>query len=100
MADSKIRVRSWVRGTDADVRTGLLGYISVFFGGLIVDGITLRKTAEGRLTLSFPQRQSRSGQRHAIVRPIDDSARRAIEAEILGQLGQREDAAAELESHR
>lgn len=100
MADREIRVRSWVRGSDDDVRSGLLGFLSVFVGDLIIDGITLRKTAEGRLTISFPQRQSRSGQRRAIVRPVDDAARRAVEAEILGQLGQRENAAAELEGYR
>jgi DNA-binding cell septation regulator SpoVG len=91
MADREFRVRSWVRGSDADIRDGLLGFISVFVGDLIVDGLTLRRTANGRLALSFPQRQSRSGQRHAIVRPVDDAARRSIEREILGQLGQRDE---------
>lgn len=44
--------------------------------------------ADGRLGLSFPSRVSKSGKKHSIVRPVDDAARRAVEAEILGQLGQ------------
>jgi hypothetical protein len=91
MADPAIRVRTWVRGTDAEVRTGLLGYLSVQLGPLLLDGITLRQTAEGRLTLSFPARTDRAGRRHSYVRPVDDAARQAIEREILGQLGQREE---------
>jgi hypothetical protein len=89
MADPDIRVRTWVRATDAEVRTGLLGYLSVQLGPLLLDGITLRQTADGRLTLSFPARTDRAGRKHSYVRPVDDAARKAIEREILGQLGQR-----------
>ena len=95
---TSVRLRSWVRGTDADRRTGLLGFLSVFVGDFIVDSITLRRTESGRLALSFPQRRDRTGRSHPVVRPVDDDARRAIEAEILGQLGQGDDAAAELEA--
>lgn len=84
-----VRVRSWVRASDDDIRTGLLGFISVEYGSLILDSIVLRRTTEGRYALSFPARTDRSGRRHAYVRPIDDDARRAIEREILWQLGER-----------
>jgi DNA-binding cell septation regulator SpoVG len=77
-------LRTWTKGSDDDVRTGLLGFISVFMGDVIVDGITVRKTADGRITLSFPERRDRLGRRHPIVRPVDDAARRAIEKAILG----------------
>ena len=90
MGAPELRVRSWCRGNDADLRAGLLGFISVEFGSLILDGITLRKTADGRFTLSFPARTDRAGRRHSYMRPVDDDARRAIEREILRQLGQRE----------
>ena len=83
-----VRIRSWVKASDAEVRTGLLGYISVCIAGFVIDGITVRRTVGGRLTLSYPARTDRSGRRHAIVRPADDEARRAIEAKILGELGQ------------
>ena len=91
MADSPIRLRTWVRGSVGDQRSGLLGWISVFVGDLIVDNITLRRMATGRLGLSFPQRRDKSGREHAIVRPLDNEARLRIEREVLGQLGQRED---------
>ena len=90
MSDHEVRVRTWVRGSTDDERNGLLGFISVFVSGLIVDGITLRRTSAGRFALAFPQRTSQSGERHAVVRPVDDHARRVIEREIFRQLGQRE----------
>ena len=91
MADRGVRVRTWVRGSDEEIATGLLGYISVEIGDLVLDGIVLRRTADGRFALSFPARTDRAGRRHAYIRPADDEARRAIEHEVLGQLGQRED---------
>ena len=90
---AELRVRTWVRGTDAEVRTGLLGYLSVEYGAIVLDSIVLRRTAEGRFALSFPARTDRAGRRHAYVRPVDDDARREIERAILGQLGQRPDVA-------
>lgn len=95
MATPEIRVRTWVRGSDDDIRNGLLGFLSVTYGSLVLDGITLRRTADGRLALSFPARTDRSGKRHSFIRPADDAARRAIEREILTQLGQGEEVAQE-----
>ena len=88
MTDHEIRVRTWTKASDQDIREGLLGWISVWYGSLVIDDITLRRTSNGRLAVSFPSRTARNGQKHAIVRPVDDRARQAIEAEILGQLGQ------------
>lgn len=85
MSDPIIRIRSWVRGTDDDARGGLLGYISVFYGNLILDGLTVRRTADGRLTVSFPERRDRQGRRHPYVRPVDDAARLRIERAIFGE---------------
>jgi len=91
MKGAEVRVETWCRATDDEVRTGMLGYLSVSYGALLLDGIVLRRTADGRFALSFPARTDRAGRRHAYVRPIDDAARRAIEREILAQLGQRDD---------
>jgi hypothetical protein len=85
MDASEIRIRSWIRGSEDDARHGLLGYLSLFYGVVIIDGVTVRRTADGRLCLSFPERRDGKGRRHAIVRPIDDNARRAIEAAVFGQ---------------
>ena len=88
MADIDVRVRSWVRASDEDQRSGLLGYLSVTYGDLVLDSIVLRRTADGRYALSFPARTDRSGKRHSYIRPADDQARQAIEAELLWQLGE------------
>ena len=84
MADHDVRIRSWLKGTDADARSGLLAYLSVFYGQLVLDGLTVRRTAGGRLTLSFPERRDRQGRRHPYIRPVDDDARRAIEKAVFG----------------
>jgi DNA-binding cell septation regulator SpoVG len=90
MGVPEVRIRSWVRASEADIRSGLYGFLSLFFGNLVVDGVTLRRTAAGRFALSFPVRTSRSGERHALVRPVDDDARRAIERMVFAELGQRD----------
>ncbi len=90
-AASDIRIRTWVAGTEADVRSGLLGFVSLEFGPLILDSLTVRRTASGRIALSFPERQDRTGRRHAIYRPLDDDARVAIEHAVLGELARQQE---------
>ena len=85
MPDPEIKIRTWVKGTEDDERAGLLGYLSVCYGRFVIDGITVRRTESGRLVLSFPERRDAKGRRHPILRPIDDEARRAIEAAVFGQ---------------
>ena len=92
MPTPELRIRTWVAGTEADARTGLLGYVSLEFGPLLLDGLTVRRTASGRIALSFPERQDRTGRRHAIYRPLDDAARIAIEHAVLGELARQEEA--------
>ncbi len=91
MTDHEIRVRTWIAASEQDAHSGLLGFLSVSYGNLILDGITLRRTSSGRFALSFPTRTAKNGERHSIVRPVDDGARIAIENELLWQLGERED---------
>jgi len=90
VSSSNIRIRSWVRGSDADIRTGLLGFVSVYYGDVVLDGLTVRQTADGRLTLSFPERRDRRGGRHPYIRPVDDAARQRIEKAILSEAATRE----------
>ena len=90
MNDPDVRVRTWVKASDAEIRTGLLGFMSIEYGDLILDSIVLRRTADGRFALSFPARTDRAGRRHPYLRPVDDEARREIEREILAQLSERE----------
>lgn len=83
MTNPKIHIRSWVKGSDDDIRRGLLGFLSLEYGQLILDGVVLRRTARGKLTLSYPARTDRAGRRHAYIRPIDDEARIQIEKAIF-----------------
>ena len=90
MAEQTFRVRSWIKAGDADQRDGLVGFLSLSVGDLIVDNVTLRRTREGRFALSWPARVDRHGVKHASIRPINDEARRRIEQQIFAELGQRE----------
>lgn len=83
----------FVKGSSVDRRTGLLGYVSFLLNRSIrVDGVTLRRTAEGRLTLSYPARQDREGREHPYFRPIDDDARREIERQAFIAIASMEEA--------
>lgn len=78
----------FVAASRSDTRTGLLGYVSCVVGDLLLlDGITLRRTADGRLTLSYPARRDSAGRQHPYVRPLDDDARRELERQIFAKLG-------------
>ena len=67
---------------------GLIGWVSCALNGTIhLDGIAVRRTVDGRLTLSFPARQDSHGRRHFYHRPLDDCARREIEARVFRALG-------------
>lgn len=85
MSISQVQFKSASR---ADVQTGLLGWVKFLVDGrLAVDGVTLRRTRHGRLTLSFPDRVDRSGNHHWVIRPISDRARQEIEYQVLRALG-------------
>ncbi len=72
----------------SDAESGLLGWISCSINGsLRLDGIAVRRTADGRLALSFPARRDDAGRRHFYVRPLDDKARRDIEHQVFLALG-------------
>jgi hypothetical protein len=86
MAAPEVRIRSWVRSGPDDERAGLLGYLSIFYGDLVLDGLTVRKTSDGRIGLGFPARTDRVRRRHPTVRPTDDAARQQIEREVLKAL--------------
>lgn len=90
MSSPRVHIRSYASASAVEVRAGLIAYIALDYGDLILDGITLRRTAEGRFALSFPARTDRVGRRHAYIRPIDATARAQIEAAVLALLGEGE----------
>jgi hypothetical protein len=88
MADLRIANVRLTTSSPEDVGLGLLGWVSCVLNGTVrLDGLTLRRTRHGRLTVSFPVRLDGKGRRHSMISPIDDRARRMIEREILAQLG-------------
>ncbi len=71
--------------------SGLVGWVSCSVNpGLHLDGLALRRTAEGRLTLSFPARRDGSGRQHFYVRPLDERTRGEIQHQVLAALGLQE----------
>lgn len=66
---------------------GLLGFVSLTYGEVQLDGLALRRTAAGRLTFSYPERRDRLGGRHPIVRPRSENARLELERTLLAALG-------------
>lgn len=80
----------FIAASDADAERGLLGFVKLEYGPLILDGVTLRRHADGRLGLSWPERTDRAGRRHPLVRPVDDEARVALEREVLAELARQE----------
>ncbi len=65
---------------------GHLGWVSFCVGKLKIDGVTVRRTLDGRLTLSFPARTDSAGWQHFYIRPLDDATRREIERQVFAQL--------------
>jgi hypothetical protein len=67
---------------------GLLGWIScVVDERPKLDGLTLRRTADDRITLSFPMRTDGHGCSHFYIRPVDDASRRDVEQQVFVALG-------------
>lgn len=80
-------VRMSAAGPDA-VESGLLGWVGVELNDTLqLDGLTLRRTLDGRLTLSYPARRDTLGKRHSYVRPLNDTTRRHIERQVFQALG-------------
>ncbi|MCC7170383.1 MAG: hypothetical protein IT459_08040 [Planctomycetes bacterium] len=66
--------------------SGLLGWVRFQVGMFQFDSVTLRRTADGRLALSFPTRRDSRGVDHCFAHPVDAEARRAIELAVISAL--------------
>ncbi len=70
---------SFAPASPADVRRGLIGFVSATIDGVLrLDGLTLRKSRAGHVSISFPCRRDRRGRKHHLVRPIGPGLERAI----------------------
>ncbi|MCK6448921.1 MAG: hypothetical protein L6Q99_21200 [Planctomycetes bacterium] len=65
---------------------GLLGWVRFRAGQFQFDSVALRRTAEGRLGLSFPTRRDLHGVEHCYVHPVEVETRRAIEIQVFDAL--------------
>ncbi len=69
-----------------DRERGLLGFVEVTLNNvLVLDGLTLRLSAEGRMYLSYPSKV-RGGVRFPYVRPRGDEERRDVERQVFAAL--------------
>ena len=72
---------------DREIAKGLVGFITCIVDDrLKLDSIALRRTVDGRLTLSFPSRRDGEGREHPFIRPIDTASRIEIEEQIFAAL--------------
>ena len=70
-----------------EMKTGLLGWIAFTINDTLrVDGVTLRKTAEGRLALSFPAKTASDGRKRSILWPVSNTARQDLESQVFEAL--------------
>lgn len=82
-----LRILAYTPASVADVRTGLHGWIDLWVDeALLIRGVALRRTRAGRMTLSFPATRDRRGRQRTSVRPVDSTARIAIELAVIGML--------------
>jgi hypothetical protein len=65
---------------------GLLGWATCVVDNGLGVALGVRRTVDGRLTLSFPARLDDQGRRHNSTWPIDQSTRDAFEARVFGEL--------------
>jgi DNA-binding cell septation regulator SpoVG len=71
-------------------RSGVLGWVTFTIDGtLVFAGTTVRLTRDGQYRLSFPEQTDRNGRDHHIVRPLDDAARREVEALVMAELNRQ-----------
>jgi len=71
-------------------KTGLIGWISCEVNSsLKLDGITLRRTQDGRHVLSFPAKTDHRKKRFLIT-PLNNAARMDIEQQIISALVKKE----------
>lgn len=80
----RVTVVAFVPAPRAERTRGILGWVDLRVPGLHLDSVAVRRTRDGRLVLSFPERRGR-----AVVRPEDNDARRAIEAQVIAALRQQ-----------
>lgn len=62
---------------------GLIAWVRLRTGGLLVGGLALRERRHGGLVVTWPERIAKDGRRHSVTEPEDMATRRAIDAAIM-----------------
>lgn len=87
MDSLRIRKAEVRRASESDQRQGVLGFVTLdLHSGLRLEGLVVRRSAGGRVYVSYPAKPGRDGRREYLFRPVDEEARRRLEREILDQL--------------
>ena len=82
-----IRDVRFTAASSRDRRAGLLGFVAVTLHcGIRLDGLTLRRTLDGDLALSFPSRLDRNGREHPYILPLGERAQRRFEDDVFSRL--------------
>jgi hypothetical protein len=66
--------------------TGLIGFVSLSYGELDLEGIAVRRTRDGRHVQSFPEHRRGRGRVLQPVRPSCQDAREQIEEAVFIEL--------------
>jgi hypothetical protein len=85
-ASLPLRDIQFTPGSPAERTTGLLGWVRLRYGDLLLDGLALRRTRDGRLVLSFPRPSRRVGLARQLVGPAGPDVREQIESEVIAEL--------------
>lgn len=84
MRDFRISDVSFQSANESQRREGVEGWVRLTLNdALRLDSIAVRRTRDGRLTLSYPERTDRHGRRHPTARPRDTEARVSLDEQIL-----------------
>ncbi len=84
---SEVSSITFVLSNSDQRKTGLLGFVSFVINSCMrIDGVAVRRTRKGHLTLSFPSRRDANGKQHPYIRPTSTTARIEIERAIFAAI--------------
>ncbi len=88
MGEIRISEMRFIPAPQAYQSKGLLGWVSCVVDESIGLALGVRRTLDGRTTLSFPARRDGGGEMHNTAWPIDQTVRDQFEEQVLGWLRQ------------
>ncbi len=85
--DIQVALLAFSKSSDFDRDSGLLGWIKVKIAGwLVLDGITLRRSRHGQLSISLPVRTDKMGNQYPYMRIVGAASRQEFECQVLRAL--------------